>query len=248
MANLLLDHFSGVLNPRDQSPPTHPPAQPTHMITDVNIEANLVKEAVNTLNNTNACGDDKVRVQVLKKCLSVLLPSLTHLMKTVYDHSKEPKQWKHSTVIPLYKQKVNVADVKNYRPISLSSNLRKIMEYIVLKHIRTHCEEQQHLPASQHGFVPLRSCETALLEHTNLLYSAIEHNRPVYVIYLDQSSAFDKCSIDGITRGLHCLGIVGKTAKYVDDWLNGRLQSVLVEESRSTTRDVTSGEIGRAHV
>ena len=63
----------------------------------------------------------------------------------------------------------------------------------------------------------------------------------MYVIYLDQSSAFDKCSINGIISGMNNLGITGKTGKYIADWLSGRYQKVQVGDSFSESRAVTSG-------
>jgi hypothetical protein len=42
-----------------------------------------------------------------------------------------PKDWKHSIIIPIHKTGKNPSDPLSYRPISLTSNLNKIMDKIV---------------------------------------------------------------------------------------------------------------------
>ncbi|GFT74512.1 reverse transcriptase domain-containing protein [Trichonephila clavipes] len=44
---------------------------------------------------------------------------------------KLPKIWKLSTVIPILKPNKNDSECKNYRPISLTSTLCKLMERII---------------------------------------------------------------------------------------------------------------------
>ena len=41
---------------------------------------------------------------------------------------KLPYEWKHANVIPVYKGKENKCKVNNYRPISLTSTIYKVME------------------------------------------------------------------------------------------------------------------------
>ena len=42
-----------------------------------------------------------------------------------------PDQWKLSTIIPIHKKDKDEHDTKSYWPISLTSNLGKIMEKLV---------------------------------------------------------------------------------------------------------------------
>ncbi len=61
------------------------------------------------------------------------------------------------------------------------------------------------------------------------------------VIYLDFSKAFDKVDFLITLRKLNSLGIKGKIGRWIQSFLTGRSQSVLVNGSKSTACDVKSG-------
>ena len=52
-------------------------------------------------------------------------------------------------------------DVGNYRPVSLTYVLRKVMEYTILNEIAWHVWDNQGI--RQHGFMKSRSCLTNLI-------------------------------------------------------------------------------------
>ena len=74
-----------------------------------------------------------------------------------------PSCWKTANVVPVYKNG-NLCDLKNYRPIALTSVVIKMLESIVSDHIRDHLTANGLLYSDQHGFSPGKSCATALSE------------------------------------------------------------------------------------
>ena len=52
----------------------------------------------------------------------------------------------------------------NYRPVSLTSMVVKSLERIINNHIMSFLSDNKLLCDNQHGFRPLRSCETQLLQ------------------------------------------------------------------------------------
>ena len=74
---------------------------------------------------------------------------------------------------------------KNYRPISSTSVLGKLLERLIRDEIAKHMEVNNLFSAAQHGFVTGKSCSTQLLELMEELTEALDSNEDVDIIYLD---------------------------------------------------------------
>jgi hypothetical protein len=79
------------------------------------------------------------------------------------DTSKLPREWKEANVTTIFKAG-NKNNVANYRPISVTSIICRIMEKIIKSAIVNHLEENNLLSIYQHCFRKGRSCITQLLE------------------------------------------------------------------------------------
>lgn len=64
-----------------------------------------------------------------------------------------PAQWKSAVVTPVFK-KGKTSEPSNYRPISITSNVCKLMELIVKDHIMHHLTVNKLLSIKQYGFYP----------------------------------------------------------------------------------------------
>ena len=83
---------------------------------------------------------------------------------------------------------MNIVD--NYRPISLTSVISKIIESLVRDNIVIHVMENRLFAEEQHGFVQMRNCVTHLLESLET-WSQIIEDGCIDIIYTDFSQAFD---------------------------------------------------------
>ena len=83
------------------------------------------------LNVHKACGPDNLSSHVLKKCATVLAPSLAHLFTRSFNSGCIHAQWKQGNVVPAHK-KGDKSQVCNYRPISLLCIVSKVMEKIFI--------------------------------------------------------------------------------------------------------------------
>ena len=72
-----------------------------------------------------------------------------------------PDDWKKANVIPVYKKGDRYC-AANYRPISLTCIVCKIMEHIICSNIFSHLDKYGILCDQQHRFRHKRSCETQL--------------------------------------------------------------------------------------
>ena len=79
---------------------------------------------------------------------------------------------------PIFK-KGKKSDPNNYRPVSLTSTVCKIMETIIRDEIVKHVENQKLLSPAQHGFRSNRSCSTQLIEVIHDWANSLDENTPV---------------------------------------------------------------------
>ena len=80
-----------------------------------------------------------------------ILISLTETLRNSFETGKIPEDWKLAKVIPIFK-KGKKSDPINYRPVSLTLTVCKIMETIIRDKITEHLEEQDLIDKAQNGF------------------------------------------------------------------------------------------------
>ena len=70
-----------------------------------------------------------------------------------------PFEWKEANIIPLFK-KGSRNKLENYRPVSLTSVICKLLERLIKDHMVDFLVKHKLLNSSQHGFLKARSCLT----------------------------------------------------------------------------------------
>ena len=68
---------------------------------------------------------------------------------------------------------------ENYRPVSLTSVVCKILEHIIHRHIMNHCDQHNLLSSHQHGFRQKHSCESQLILSMEDIYRQHDKNKQV---------------------------------------------------------------------
>ena len=100
-----------------------------------------------------ATGPHEIPARVLKETASEISTIVQHI-PTITHHRQTPTSLDHSschTNIQIYK-KGNKSNPANYRPISLTCILCKVMEHIVLSHMWKHLNANDVILHHQHGF------------------------------------------------------------------------------------------------
>ena len=119
---------------------------------------------------------------------------------------KLPSDWKDANVVTLFK-KGDRSETKNYRPVSLTSIVCKILESIIRNEIIAHLNGNDCLSTCQHGFVPHRTCTTNLLAALDKWTELLDEGTPVDVIYLDFAKAFDSVPHQRLLLKLQSCGV-----------------------------------------
>ncbi|KAK4826055.1 hypothetical protein QYF61_004170 [Mycteria americana] len=144
-----------------------------------------------------------------------------------------------ANVRPIYK-KSQKEDLGNYRPVSLTLVLGKVMEHIILSAITQHVRDNKVIRPSQRGFMKGRSCLTNLISFYDKVTRLADEGKAGDVFYLDFSKAFDTISHSILLEKLVVHGLGGRTLCWVKNWLDGQAQRVVVNGVKSSWRPVTS--------
>ena len=205
----------------------------------IDFSSNRITNILRNLNPNKAVGPDKIHGQILKNCAHTISPALEVLFNKSYSSGSIPSEWKIAHVVPVHK-KGSKTDVKNYRPISLTSLVIKVMERIIRDELMSKCNHL--LDPRQHGFLPNKSCTTQMVEFCNSLSLSLNKNIRSDIIYLDFAKAFDSVNHDLILQKLKSsYNINGKLLQFITSYLSGRQQSVVVNGSISSMLPVLSG-------
>ena len=115
------------------------------------------------------------------------------------------------------------------------------MEHIILSHLSTHLVDNGILVKNQHGFRQKLSCETQLVEAVHDWSQTLDASGQVDVVLLDFSKAFDKVPHQRLLNKLEYYGVRDKNLSWIQSFLSGRRQRVVINGSQSEWCEVTSG-------
>lgn len=142
--------------------------------------------------------------------------------------------------MPIYKSGDRTL-AENYRPVSLTSIVVKILERVVHKHVMNFLTEEHLLCENQHGLRKYRSCLTQLLQLLHHWFAVLDKRGAVDVAFLDFAKAFDKVSHPHLLSKLQSYGIKGQLFEWIKNFLLGRNQRVVINGHESNWLETTSG-------
>ena len=138
-------------------------------------------------------------------------------------------------------KKGSKGDPGNYRPISLTCILCKVMESVLRDAVIEFLLANNLICSAQHGFLPGRSTLTNLLEYLETLTKLVDEGQAVDVLYLDFRKAFDVVPKERLLAKMYSIGVRGKVLKWVRECLTGRPQKVVLNGKESGNGEVRSG-------
>ena len=194
IATLWKDKFSQVLNSVDDSKSKREFLSKILSTTETPIEevtTTEVKKIVKNLANNKAQGVDCIPNEFYKYAPMNIITFLSIIFNAFLKHCFLPTALMNVLIVPLLKSKLkDPSSSANYRPIAIATAASKIFENIVLNRI----SQFLHTSSNQFGFKPNHStemCVFALKEVINY-YRCL--NTPIYLVFIDIKSAFDRVS------------------------------------------------------
>ena len=177
---------------------------------------------------------------LLKESANEVSGFLAKIFNKSIQKGRLPMDWKTAVVVPLHK-KGSQKKAENFRSVSLTSVICKVLESIIRDSLLHHMESNNLFTDQQHGFRSCRSCTTQLLEVIEDWYESIENNDCIDCIYLDFQKAFDTVPHQRLLNKMESYGIRGNIQNWTKHFLKGRSQSVRVGKNMSEKVEVKSG-------
>jgi len=210
------------------------------ILSDLEISENEVFDKLMNLDITKSMGPDNLHPRLLKEISKEISCPLALLFNKSLSSGVLPEDWKIANVTAIFK-KGSKSDVGNYRPISLTCILCKILESLLKENIVNFLDVNDMFNNSQHGFRKKRSCITQLLHVVEDFTKLIDDKKCIDVLYLDFKKAFDTVPHERLFKKIGSYGITGNIFNWIKSFLSGRMQRVVVNSCMSRFEHVLSG-------
>ena len=200
----------------------------------------MVLQQLELISESKSPGPDNIHPKLLRKYSKHFSKPLFILFTLSLKRGILPSSWKMANIIPIYK-KDSRSNVRNYRPVSLTSIVVKLLESIIKPILLQHLFTNNLIHDRQCGFLPNRSCISSLLEVLDYWTLTIDDGVPVDVLYIDFEKAFDKVQHNLLLDKLKIIGLRGDLLNWFISYLSNRKQRVKVGSNFSAWRTVQSG-------
>ena len=178
-----------------------------------------------------AVGSDEIPAEVWK-CLGWFgVVTLCKLLNSIMITETIPSAWRDSVLVPIFKEKGDIQECKNYRGIKLLTHTFKIWERVLDRRVR----ECTDIHESQFGFMPGRSTTDATFILKQTIEQYREGQKDICVTFIDLEKAYDRVPREEIWRTMRERLVPEKYVKLVQDMYTGcrtKVRTVAGESSK----------------
>ena len=180
---------------------------------------------------------------LVKDCLDVLISPITNIVNKSLSVGVFPRSMKAALVKPLIKNHTLDCNIlNNYRPVSNLTFLSKVIEKAVAFHLNKYLINNNLNESLQSAYKSGHSTETALVRVKNDIMMSIDQGKPVILVLLDLSAAFDTVDHNVLfSRLKHMFGLSGRVLEWFQSYLEQRSQRVSVHGILSDIQFLLSG-------
>ncbi len=202
-----------------------PPLEKTLLMTETNPEE--IKNIILTFNVNKATGPCSIPPKILNMICDNIAYPIAMLANMSFLTGIHPERLKTAKVIPIYKNGSKML-TSNYRPISLLSNLNKILEKLMFNRVNSFLEDENIIYQNQFGFRPKHSTNHALITITEQIKKTLDHGDYACGVFVDFQKAFDTVNHNILLSKLDRYGIRGPTLDWFRSYLTNRYQFVSI--------------------
>ena len=168
MAEVLNEYFSSVFTTEDIStlpvPFTKFEGSKSEHLGQLFVTTELIAKKIKKMKNNKSLGIDGIPPKLLKEIVEQISATLAKVFNLSLEEGIVHSEWKEANITPLFKKGPRNKP-ENYRPVSLTSVVCKLLETLIRDHMVEFLVKHKLINTSQHGsgFLKARSCLTNLL-------------------------------------------------------------------------------------
>ena len=199
-----------------------------------------VLTCISHLNGNKSSGPSSIPYKILNLLQLDIAKPLSQLINLSFSIGKFPAMLKVAKVIPVFK-KDSQLECCNYRPISLLSNIDKIIEKLMYSRVIKFLDNCNSIYPLQFGFRKNHSTNDALINITENIRSSLDKGYFACGIFVDLQKAFDTVDHNILLRKLEHYGIRGVCNSWFKSYLSNRSQFVSVSGFDSSPLPIIHG-------
>ncbi|MFI5406894.1 MAG: RNA-directed DNA polymerase, partial [Nitrososphaerales archaeon] len=204
------------------------------------IDESDIKNRLAKLKTDKSPGSDSIHPRVLCELSEQICGALKYMFELSVNTGVLPSDWKNSIVSVLHK-KGSKADLSNYRPISLTSIICKLLESIIRDHIMNYFTCNKFFSSRQFGFIKNRSTTIQMMKVMDLWTAQLERGGQIDVIYTDFEKAFDKVPHKRLISKLRSYCVDERLISWIEGFICYRSSQVRINGKCSDWKTVSSG-------
>ncbi len=199
----------------------------------------MVLKKLLLLKRTKSSGPDDVTPRLVKRGAGWLCVPLSKIFNRSISERSFPSCFKLAKVVPIAKK--SQPSSNDFRPISLLPTFSKILEQLVLDHVRL--DLLSLYSKQQHAFRPLGSTTSALIDIVDSVSKRIDcrGTSAVHVTCLDLTKAFDMLQHNRLLNYLNMRGMDHGFLLWLLSYLKNRFQYVSIDGKVGSPLQVRSG-------
>ena len=147
-------------------------------------------DIISDLSSNKTTGPSSILIKIMELAKDFIASNLTVPFNLSFISGVFSDKLKIAKTLPVFK-KMSKLECSDYRPISLLSNLDKIIEKLMHKRLMEFLNEQKVLYCKQYGFRKSFSTAHAIINLIDNIESAIDNIKFVYGVFIDLQKPLD---------------------------------------------------------
>ena len=165
-----------------------------------------IANIISSLNSNKASGPDSISYRILFLLKNEISEQLADLFNPSFMTGVSPSVLKTAKVVPVFK-KDSKLDCSNYCPISLLSNIEKILEKLMYRRLYTFLNNNNIVDNLQFGFRQQYSTSHALINITENIRKTLDDGNIGCRVFVDLQKASDTADHQILLAELNRYGI-----------------------------------------